>query len=94
MNLQPHPYIFNSGEDTMFHNIAGIPLRGLGTFQPDPKAYPENSVKDSVLYALQVGYRHIDTAFAYSNGEVEKGVGEAVRESGIDRRALFIVSKL
>jgi diketogulonate reductase-like aldo/keto reductase len=69
-------------------------MRGLGTFQPDPKAYPENSVKESVFAALRLGYRHIDTAFAYGNGSVERGVGEAVSESGIERSSIFIVSKL
>ena len=71
-----------------------IPMLGLGTFQSDPKAYPPGSVKDSVLIALKIGYRHIDTAMAYGNGQVEKEVGEAFRESKIDRKSVFIVSKL
>ena len=42
-----------------------IPSRGLGTFQVDLKEYPENSVKSSVLKALELGYRHIDAALGY-----------------------------
>lgn len=49
-----------------------IPSRGLGTFQVDPKSYPEGSVKDSVLHALKTGYRHFDVALSYGWGAVEK----------------------
>ncbi|KAL2786237.1 Aldo/keto reductase [Aspergillus keveii] len=71
-----------------------IPSRGLGTFQVDPTLYPDNSVKDSVLQALRLGYRHIDAAFGYGWGSVEREIGEAIRESGIPRDELFIVTKL
>ncbi|OXV05676.1 hypothetical protein Egran_06555 [Elaphomyces granulatus] len=71
-----------------------IPSRGLGTFQVDPKVYPEGSVKDSVIQALKLGYRHIDAAFGYGWGQVERDIGEAIRESGIPRDELFIVTKL
>ena len=71
-----------------------IPSRGLGTFQADPKIYPPGSVKNSVLHALQVGYRHLDVALGYEWGEVERDVGQAIKESGIPRQELFIVSKL
>lgn len=71
-----------------------IPSRGLGTFQVDPKVYPEGSIKTSVLRALEAGYRHFDAALAYGWGEVERGIGEAVRESGIPRPELFVVTKL
>jgi diketogulonate reductase-like aldo/keto reductase len=47
--------------------------------------------KASVLAALRMGYRHIDTAHAYQD---ERGVGEAVKESGIPRQDLWITSKL
>ena len=73
---------------------SSIPARGLGTFQVDPKVYPEGSIKASVLKALQVGYRHLDAALGYGWGDVERGIGEAVRESGITRNELFIVTKL
>ena len=71
-----------------------IPSRGLGTFQPDPKRYPDGSVKASVLHALKAGYRHIDTALSYDWGVVERDVGEAIRESGVPREELFVVTKL
>lgn len=63
-----------------------IPKLGFGVFQIDPAATAE-----AVGKALEVGYRHIDTAEMYRN---EKGVGEAVRASGIARGELFITSKL
>lgn len=71
-----------------------IPSRGLGTFQADPKIYPAGSVKNSVLHALQVGYRHLDVALGYEWGAVEREVGQAIKESGIPREDLFIVTKL
>lgn len=73
---------------------ARIPSRGLGTFQPDPQQYGPKSVKNSVLTALKAGYRHIDTCLRYGDGQGEMEVGEAVRESGIPRHEIFVVSKL
>ena len=73
---------------------AWIPSRGIGTFLPDPSLYGPGSVKQAVLQALSAGYRHIDTALRYDNGLGEREVGEAVRESGILRREIFIVTKL
>ena len=71
-----------------------IPSRGLGTFQVDPKDYPEGSVKASVLKAISVGYRHIDAALGYGWGSVEVAIGQAIKESGIPRQEFFIVTKL
>ena len=71
-----------------------IPSRGLGTFQVDPKQYPEGSVKASVLKALELGYRHIDAALGYGWGSVEQSIGQAINESKIPREDLFIVTKL
>ena len=71
-----------------------IPSRGLGTFQADPNIYPEGSVKKSVLHAIQAGYRHLDVALGYEWGAVEREVGQAIKECGIPREELFIVSKL
>ncbi|MCJ1306269.1 hypothetical protein MMC08_009089 [Hypocenomyce scalaris] len=65
-----------------------MPAIGLGTFQADGD---HSTVKDAVLYALSVGYRHFDTAFNYEN---EAFVGEAVRESGIPREEISITTKL
>jgi 2,5-diketo-D-gluconate reductase A len=63
-----------------------IPQLGFGVFQIPP----EDTAK-AVTTALEVGYRHIDTAEMYRN---ERGVGQAIRASGIDRDELFITSKL
>jgi aryl-alcohol dehydrogenase-like predicted oxidoreductase len=71
-----------------------MPSRGFGTFQPDPAIYPPGSVKRSVLAALQAGCRHIDTSLRYGDGQGEREVGEAVKESGIPRDEIFIVTKL
>jgi len=68
------------------NNGVEIPQLGFGVFQIDP-----SETKDATLAALEVGYRHIDTAQMYGN---EKGVGEAIRESGIDRDEIFVTSKL
>jgi len=68
------------------NNGIDIPQLGFGVFQIDP-----DETKDATLAAFEVGYRHIDTAQMYGN---EKGVGEAVRESGIPRDEIFVTSKL
>src|SRR3954469_9621239 len=62
-----------------------IPQLGFGVFQIDPAGTAE-----AVGTALEVGYRHIDTAEMYGN---EQGVGEAVRASGLDRDEAFITRK-
>src|SRR6478735_3773229 len=63
-----------------------IPQFGLGVFQAPPAKTVEN-----VTHALNVGYRHIDTARAYQN---EAQVGQAVSASGLSREELFITTKL
>lgn len=64
-----------------------MPQFGLGTFMQ-----PSDAIcKQSCLTALKAGYRHIDTAHAYND---ERGVGEAVKESGIPREEIWITSKL
>jgi 2,5-diketo-D-gluconate reductase A len=63
-----------------------IPQLGFGVFQ-----IPPEETADAVRTALEVGYRHIDTAEAYGN---EREVGEAVRDFGIDRADVYITSKL
>ena len=68
------------------NNGVEIPQFGFGVFQIDPA-----ETKQATLAALEAGYRHIDTAEMYGN---EQGVGEAVRESGIDRSEIFVTSKL
>jgi diketogulonate reductase-like aldo/keto reductase len=67
-------------------NGVEIPKLGLGTwFISDDKA--GQAVKD----AVEIGYRHIDTAQAYDN---ERGVGEGVSACGVDRADLFVTAKL
>ncbi|WP_314103503.1 aldo/keto reductase [uncultured Frigoribacterium sp.] len=68
------------------NNGVEIPQLGFGVYQVEP-----DQTKDATLTALEVGYRHIDTAQMYGN---EAGVGEALRESGIDRSEIFVTSKL
>src|SRR6188768_2126589 len=63
-----------------------IPQLGFGVFKVNP-AQTERIVTD----ALEVGYRHIDTARAYDN---EEGVGAAIEQSGIDRDELYVTTKL
>src|SRR3978361_464573 len=72
--------------DITLTNGVKIPQLGFGVFQIDPA-----ETKDATLAALEVGYRHIDTAEMYGN---EKQVGEAVRASGIERGDIFVTSKL
>jgi 2,5-diketo-D-gluconate reductase A len=68
------------------NNGVVIPQLGFGVFQITPEG-----TKQATLDALEVGYRHIDTAEMYGN---EKQVGEAVAASGIDRSEIFVTSKL
>jgi 2,5-diketo-D-gluconate reductase A len=63
-----------------------IPSVGLGVFQTPPEA-----TERAVAAALEAGYRHVDTAAAYGN---EREVGRAVKESGLAREDVFIVTKL
>jgi 2,5-diketo-D-gluconate reductase A len=65
---------------------APMPMLGLGVWQvPDG---PE--CVDAVRWALELGYRHIDTAQAYGN---EESVGRALRESGVAREEIFVTTK-
>ena len=64
-----------------------IPMIGLGTFKMDNG----NEVDEAVKHALKTGYRSIDTAAFYGN---EEGVGEAIRESGVPRKDIFVTTKL
>ena len=68
------------------NNGIEMPILGYGVFQVSP-AECERCVAD----ALKVGYRLIDTAQAYQN---EEGVGNAIAKSGIDRKEIFLVSKI
>jgi 2,5-diketo-D-gluconate reductase A len=63
-----------------------IPQLGFGVFQ-----IPPEDTARAVTAALELGYRHVDTAEMYGN---ERGVGEALRASGLDRSEVFVTSKL
>ena len=65
---------------------AKMPILGFGTWQ-----LRGSSVVDSVLHALDVGYRHIDTATVYGN---EEQVGRAVATSAVRREEIFVTTKL
>ena len=67
-------------------NGVQVPCVGYGTYLT-----PDGDVaKNSVIEALKVGYRHVDTAFAYGN---EKAVGEGIKGSGVNRDEVFVTTK-
>ncbi|KAG0322227.1 hypothetical protein BGZ99_003426 [Dissophora globulifera] len=68
-------------------NARQIPLLGLGVYLVEPG----KATEDAVTWALQAGYRHIDTAAGYRN---ECSVGNAIRKSGIPRDQIFVTTKL
>ncbi|MCJ7465465.1 MAG: aldo/keto reductase [Maribacter sp.] len=69
------------------HNGVEMPYFGLGTYQSDN----DQEVVDAVNFALDIGYRHIDTASVYGN---EEGVGKGIRKSNVPRKEIFVVSKV
>lgn len=83
-----NPYVGTANvPNVQLNNGILMPRFGLGTF-----LQPNDSVcYNSVSTALKAGYRHIDTAHAYGD---ERGVGRAVKESGIPRNEIWITSKL
>ncbi len=91
--LYPREQEYEKGDDmnlestTELNNGVQMPWVGLGVFLTNPG--PE--VEESVTAALELGYRHIDTAAYYRN---EEGVGKAVRSSGIPREQLFVTTKV
>lgn len=70
---------------TLANNVK-IPKLGFGTWMIE-----NEQAAEMVRQAIQVGYRHIDTAQAYGN---EEGVGDGIRSSGIERKDLFVTTKL
>ena len=71
-------YITRDGEE--------VPVVGVGTWQMDTE-----TAYESVSTALDLGYRHVDTAQAYEN---EDGVGRAITESSVDRDEIFLTTKV
>lgn len=69
------------------NNGIEIPSIGFGTWQTPDGATAINAVKT----AIAAGYKHIDTAAIYKN---EKSIGDGIKESGVDRKELFVTSKL
>src|SRR5690606_6152655 len=79
MTLTPSPILtMNDGNS--------IPQLGLGVYKVVPEQAAEN-----VRTALELGYRHVDTAALDRN---EEGVGEGIRASGIDRDEIFVTTKV
>src|SRR5438045_165282 len=76
--VQEQSYIHSTGDS--------IPAMGCGTWHVKGAEATE-----SVKIALQAGYRHVDTAYAYGN---EKEVGEGIRASGIPREEIWLTSKV
>ena len=75
-----------SGEILTLNNGVKIPSLGFGTWCID-----DGKAAEAVRTAIEIGYRHIDTAQAYGN---ERGVGEGVRTCGLPREDIFVVSKV
>ncbi|BAJ62797.1 putative oxidoreductase [Anaerolinea thermophila UNI-1] len=69
------------------NNGVEIPILGFGVFQITDPVECERAVRD----AIEVGYRHIDTAASYRN---EEAVGRAIKQCGVPREELFITTKL
>lgn len=68
------------------NNGVQMPILGFGVYQ-----IPAEQTEQAVTEALEVGYRHLDTAAAYGN---EEAVGRAIRSSGVPREQLFVTTKL
>lgn len=69
------------------HNGVEMPYLGLGVY----KSADGKEVEQAIQWAVETGYRHIDTASVYNN---EKGVGNAVRKCGVPRSELFVTTKV
>lgn len=77
----------NIADSTTLNNGVPMPWFGLGVFQTKPG----REVEDAVAWALEAGYRHIDTAALYGN---EAGVGRALHASGVPRGEVFVTTKV
>lgn len=79
--------IGNINDCTVLNNGLEMPWLGFGVFGLEDG----REVEDAVRYALQIGYRSIDTATIYKN---ESGVGKAIQESTVPREEIFLTTKL
>jgi methylglyoxal/glyoxal reductase len=79
--------LFTINSSIRLNNEVEMPRLGLGVYQSPPGRITQRVVR----YALNIGYRHIDTAYIYGN---ESDVGKAVLESGISREEVFVTTKL
>lgn len=75
------------GATTTLSNGVEMPWVGLGVFD----AADGDEVRTAVTWALDAGYRHVDTASVYRN---ERGVGEAIRHSDVPREDIFVTTKV
>lgn len=78
--------VLNLDSKIKLNNGVDIPILGLGTWLSKG-----NDAEQSVVWALEYGYRHIDTASFYGN---EAQIGSGIKKSGIDRDEIFITTKL
>jgi diketogulonate reductase-like aldo/keto reductase len=85
MTMTPNRLTINS--TVPLNNGVEMPRLGLGTFQSEAG----KTTQEAVRWALEAGYRHIDTAAMYRN---EQDVGVAIRDSGIPRAEIFVTTKL
>ena len=79
--------IFKVKKEYLLSNGVAIPSLGLGTW----KICDQKVVASVVIEAIDVGYKHIDTAAVYNN---EEGVGEGIRKASVSRENLFVTSKV
>ncbi|WP_020005684.1 aldo/keto reductase [Brachyspira innocens] len=86
-NMENNKVVFNFNTKTAKLNSGyEIPLNGIGTY-----SLLNDECYNSILFALQNGVRLIDTAYIYRN---EEEVGKAVKDSKVDRKDIFIITKL
>jgi len=86
-SMQSAPTLTSPSSTVALNDGQQLPVLGLGVF----KAEAGDACKSAVISALQLGYRHIDTAQIYQN---EEAVGQALKESGLPRESVFVTSKV
>jgi len=77
----------NIASTVTLNNGVEMPRLGLGVYQTRPGA----ETRQAVAWALEAGYRHVDTAALYAN---EADVGRALRDSGVPRAEVFVTTKV